>query len=170
MSPRTSGSCSQRAWPAASVEDASKDPDDPIYDAITGRRTRRGGGRSRACRRVKLVLTARAENYLHGRRDLADTIARLQAFQAAGADVLYAPGITDLEEIRADRRLPSTARSTCSRSPACRRSPSSATIGVRRVSVGSAFHLVALGAVVDAGRELLDDGHVRVLGPRRARA
>ena len=84
----------------ASVEDASKDPDAPIYDACTGRRTGRGGGRGRACRRREARAHRAGENYLHGRRDLDDTIARLQAFQAAGADVLYAPGITDLEEIR----------------------------------------------------------------------
>ena len=49
---------------------------------------------------ASLVLTARAENYLHERNDLADTIARLQAYQAAGADVLYAPGLTSLADIR----------------------------------------------------------------------
>ena len=49
---------------------------------------------------IRLVLTARAENYLHGRPDLADTIARLQAYQEAGADVLYAPGLTNLADIR----------------------------------------------------------------------
>ena len=106
---------------------------------------------------MKLVLTARAENYLHGRRDLDDTIARLLAFQAAGADVLYAPGITDLEEIRqvvaaVDRPVNVLAL------PGVPTIAELATIGVGRVSIGSAFHLVALGAVVDAGRELLDDG------------
>ena len=84
-------------------------------------------------------------------------IARLQAFQAAGADVLYAPGITDLEEIRqvvaaVDRPVNVLAL------PGAPTIAELATIGVGRVSVGSAFHLVAIGAVVDAGRELLDDG------------
>ena len=50
------------------------------------------------------MLTARAENFLHGRPDLDDTIARLQAFEAAGADVLYAPGLRELEAIRASAR------------------------------------------------------------------
>ena len=116
---------------------------------------------------MKLVLTARAENYLHGRRDLDDTIARLQAFQAAGADVLYAPGITDLEEIRqvvaaVDRPVNVLAL------PGVPTIAELATIGVGRVSVGSAFHLVAIGAVVD-GTRAARQRDVRVLGARRPR-
>ena len=84
----------------ASVEDASKDPDAPIYDVAPAVERVAAAAEVAHAGDVKFVLTARAENYLHGRRDLDDTIARLQAFQAAGADVLYAPGITDLEEIR----------------------------------------------------------------------
>lgn len=104
-----------------------------------------------------LVLTARAENYLRGHPDLADTIRRLQAFQEAGADVLYAPGLVDLSEIKAlvsavDRPVnvllvaggPSVGEL--------------ARAGVARISVGSAFHNVALGALARAGRQLLEDG------------
>jgi 2-methylisocitrate lyase-like PEP mutase family enzyme len=104
-----------------------------------------------------LVLTARAENYLHGRRDLDDTIARLQSFAGAGADVVYAPGITDLDDIRrlvaaVDRPVNVLAL------PGAPTVDELGAAGVKRVSVGSAFHLVALGSLVAAGRELLDTG------------
>jgi 2-methylisocitrate lyase-like PEP mutase family enzyme len=104
-----------------------------------------------------LVLTARAENHLRGNPDLADTIRRLQAYQEAGADVLYAPGLSRLEDIRAVVRsvdrpvnvlvwpgLPSVAEL--------------AEAGVARISVGGSFAMVALGAVTRAARELLDAG------------
>ena len=104
-----------------------------------------------------LVLTARAENYLHGRPDLADTIRRLQAYQEAGADVLYAPGLTSLADIAAvvtsvDRPVNVL---TLPQAPAV---PELAAAGVRRISVGSAFSNAALGALVCAARELLEQG------------
>ena len=83
-----------------SVEDFTGHPDDPIYDPslavarVAAAAEAAHGGPS------GLILTARAENYLHGRLDLADTISRLQAYQQVGADVLYAPGLTRLEDIR----------------------------------------------------------------------
>ncbi len=140
-----------------SVEDFSGRADAPIYDI--GLATDRIAAAADALHSgdARVVLTARADNYLHGRRDLADTISRLQAFQYAGADVLYAPGITDPGEIRSvvtavDRpvnvlALPGT--------PTVREL---GALGVKRVSVGSGFSLVAIGAVVEAARELLDDG------------
>ncbi|WAX57963.1 isocitrate lyase/phosphoenolpyruvate mutase family protein [Jatrophihabitans cynanchi] len=107
--------------------------------------------------RGHLVLTARAENHLRGQDDLADTISRLQAYQQAGADVLYAPGITDLGQIRSlvaelDRPVNVLAMSG---------GPSVAELaaaGVARVSVGSAFAFTAMGAVVEAARELQQQG------------
>ena len=83
-----------------SVEDFSRRPDDPIYD--TGLAAERVAAATEAAHvgPVHFVITARAENYVHGRRDLADTIARLQAYQEAGADVLFAPGLSDLEDVR----------------------------------------------------------------------
>jgi 2-methylisocitrate lyase-like PEP mutase family enzyme len=103
------------------------------------------------------VLTARAENYLHGRQDLADTIARLQAFQEVGADVLYAPGLVGLEDIRAvvsavDRPVNVLAL------PGGPPVSELAEAGVARISVGGAFAYVALGAVVDAAAELREQG------------
>jgi 2-methylisocitrate lyase-like PEP mutase family enzyme len=106
---------------------------------------------------VPFVLTARAENYLHGRPDLADTIARLQAYQEAGADVLYAPGLRSLEDIRqvireVDRPVNVLALKGA---PAV---PELAAAGVSRVSVGGSFAFAALGALVAAATELRDQG------------
>ncbi|HXS33738.1 MAG TPA: isocitrate lyase/phosphoenolpyruvate mutase family protein [Solirubrobacterales bacterium] len=105
----------------------------------------------------QLVLTARAENHLYGVTDLADTIARLQAYQEAGADVLYAPGLSQLEDIRqvvtsVDRPVNVLGR------PGAPSVAELDAVGVRRVSVGGAFAYAALGAVVEAARELLDEG------------
>ena len=140
-----------------SVEDATGDQDSPVYDA--GLAAERVQAAAEAAHRgpVRLVLTARAENYLYGRPDLADTIARLQAYQAAGADVLYAPGISDLEEIRqlvasVDRPVNVLAR------PGVPAVAELAEAGVRRVSVGGAFAFAALGALVEAATELRDAG------------
>jgi 2-methylisocitrate lyase-like PEP mutase family enzyme len=110
-----------------------------------------------AARDGGLVLTARAENYLHGNPDLGDTIARLQAYQEAGADVLYAPGLTRIEDIRTvvssvDRPVNVLAMSGV---------PSAAELaeaGVSRISVGGAFAFAVLGALVDAATELRDKG------------
>jgi 2-methylisocitrate lyase-like PEP mutase family enzyme len=105
----------------------------------------------------KVVLTARAENHLRGRPDLDDTIARLQAFQQAGADVLYAPALSDIDQIR-------TLVSSVDRPVNVLAMPDGPTVaelagaGVARVSVGHLFAFAALGAVVEASRELLDQG------------
>lgn len=140
-----------------SVEDFSGDPNAPIYDMALATARVRAAAEAAHRGPVRLVLTGRAENYLHGRPDLADTIARLQAYQEAGADVLYAPGLTDLDEIRevvtsVDRPVNVLAMRGC---------PSVAElapVGVRRISVGGALAFAALGAVVEAARELLDAG------------
>jgi len=106
---------------------------------------------------VRLVLTARAENYLRGNPDLRDTIARLQAYQEAGADVLYAPALDspdDLRELIASVERPVNV---LARAGAPSVSQLSA-LGVKRVSVGGAFAFAALGAVVGAAAELLSEG------------
>jgi 2-methylisocitrate lyase-like PEP mutase family enzyme len=107
--------------------------------------------------RERLVLTARAENHIHGREDLDDTIARLQAYEAAGADVLYAPGLTDLQEIA---RLVEAVRLPVNvlARPGGPNVAELASVGVRRVSVGGAFAFAALGAVVEAANELREAG------------
>ncbi len=104
-----------------------------------------------------VVVTARAENHLHGRDDLDDTIARLQAYQEAGADVLYAPGPTSAHEIGAivsavDRPLNVLAR------PGSPSVAELAQLGVSRISVGGSFAFAAIDALVSAAQELRDEG------------
>jgi 2-methylisocitrate lyase-like PEP mutase family enzyme len=140
-----------------SVEDFTRRPDEPIYDLGLARERVAAAAAAAQASPGPLVLTARAENYLHGRPDLADTIRRLQAYQEAGADVLYAPGLTSLADIRTvvssvDRPVNVLALAGA---PAV---PQLAAAGVRRVSVGSAFSNAALGAVVTAARELREQG------------
>jgi len=137
----------------ASVEDFARE----IYDI--GLATERVAAAAEAAHAGpgRLVLTARAENYLHGRPDLADTIARLQAYQEAGADVLYAPGLRRLEDIsqlvrEVDRPVNVLALEGVP--PVAEL----AEAGVSRISVGGAFAVAALGAVVAAATELREQG------------
>jgi 2-methylisocitrate lyase-like PEP mutase family enzyme len=153
----TMGLALEAGLAGCSVEDATGNPDAPIYGA--GLAVERVQAAAEAAHRgpVGLVLTARAENYLHGRPDLADTIARLQRYQEAGADVLYAPGLTSLEEIRqlvaaVDRPVNVLAL------PGAPPISELAAAGVARVSVGGAFAFAAVGAVVEAATELREAG------------
>lgn len=140
-----------------SIEDFTGQEGQPIYDIGLAAERVAAAAEAAHSGAVHLVLTARAENYLHGRPDLADTIARLQAYQAAGADVLYAPGLSSLADIRqvvtaVDRPVNVIARVGA---------PSVSELaeaGVSRVSVGGAFAYAALGALVDAATELRDHG------------
>jgi 2-methylisocitrate lyase-like PEP mutase family enzyme len=140
-----------------SIEDFTRRRDDPIYDIAAAAARIVAAAEAAHGSAGRLVLTARAENFLHGRADLADTIARLQAYQAAGADVLYAPGLIALDDIRtvvSSVDLPVNVLALPSVPPVAEL----AAIGVRRISVGSGFNLVALGATVEAARELLEEG------------
>jgi 2-methylisocitrate lyase-like PEP mutase family enzyme len=140
-----------------SVEDFTGDEDDPIYDiGLAAERVAAAAGAAHDGA-ARLVLTARAENYLYGREDLADTITRLQAYQAAGADVLYAPGLTSLADIRrlvaaVDRPVNVLAM------PGVPPVSDLAEAGVSRVSVGGAFAFAALAALAGAATELRDKG------------
>ncbi len=140
-----------------SVEDASGRPDAPIYHAAEAAERVAAAAEAAHAGPVHLVLTARAENHLHGRPDLADTIARLQAYQAAGADVLYAPGLRraqDIRDVLGAVDLPVNVLALPGVPPLAEL----AALGVRRVSVGGAFAFGALGAVVEAAEELLTAG------------
>jgi 2-methylisocitrate lyase-like PEP mutase family enzyme len=140
-----------------SVEDFGRRPDARIYDV--GLATERVAAAAEAAHAgpVHLVLTARAENHICGHPDLADTISRLQAYQEAGADVLFAPGVIDIDDVRqlvasVDRPvnvLPGPGAPTVAEL---------GEVGVRRISVGGAFAFAALAGVVDAARELCDQG------------
>jgi len=140
----------------ASIEDYTGDADAPIYEAdLATARVEAACDASHAG--AGLVLTARCENYLNGRRDLADTIARLQRYQEAGADVLYAPGLTDLEEIRTlVAALDAPVNVLCM--PGGPDVAQLASLGVARISVGSAFFNVAMGALAEAAREWREQG------------
>jgi 2-methylisocitrate lyase-like PEP mutase family enzyme len=104
-----------------------------------------------------MTLTARAENHLYGVDDLDDTIGRLVAYREAGADVLYAPGLVDLDEIRRVAEVVGAPVNVL----ASRAGPSVgdlAAVGVRRVSTGGALAFAAYGALAEAARELLERG------------
>jgi len=139
----------------ASVEDYSGDVEVPIYPADLA--TARVEAAADAARRAGLVLTARCENHLHGRSDLADTIGRLQSFQAAGADVVYAPGLRDAAQIRelvAAVDVPVNVLCV----PGGPNVAELAETGVARISVGSAFFNVAMNALAEAAREWREQG------------
>lgn len=142
-----------------SIEDTTGDRSNPIYDfELSVERVHAAVEVARALP-FPFMLTARAENHLHGRHDLDDTIRRLQAFEAAGADVLYAPGLRDLETI-------STVVSAVGKPVNVVMGMADpditvdqlASAGVRRISVGGAFSRIALAAVMNAAREMKEDG------------
>ena len=139
-----------------SIEDSTGVDGDPIYDL--GLATERVAAAVEAARALPddFVLTARAENFLHGRRDLPDTVARLLAFQEVGADVLYAPGISDINMMAelvasVDRPINALARPNWTVEQL-------ADVGVARISVGGAMAVAALGAAQKAAIEVRDFG------------
>lgn len=140
-----------------SVEDYTGNDDHPIYEPAHAADRVAAAAEAAHSGSVRLVLTARSENYLHNRPDLSDTIARLQAFQAAGADVLYAPGVTeaaDIQRIVESVDLPVNVLALPGVPPVAEL----AELGVARVSVGGGLSLVGLGAVAKAAGELLHAG------------
>jgi len=138
-----------------SVEDASGDDSRPIYEH--GHAVERVVAAVEAARSLPFAftLTVRAENFLHDRPDLGDTIKRLQAFAAAGADVLYAPGLTSLEQIRevcaavAPKPVNVLAGIKGQNFPAA---------GARRISLGGSLARAALGRLLQAAREMKENG------------
>ena len=140
-----------------SIEDFSGDADDPIYETAHAAERIAAAAAEAHSGPVQLVLTARAENYIRGRPDLADTIARLQAYQAAGADVVYAPGLSAVEDIRAVVDAVDVPVNVLAL-PGGPDVAGLAALGVARISVGGAFAFAALAGLVDAGRELIESG------------
>jgi 2-methylisocitrate lyase-like PEP mutase family enzyme len=146
-----------------SIEDATGDSARPIYEFQHS--VERIAAAVAAARALPFpfMLVARAENFLYGRPDLDDTIRRLQAFEAAGAEVLYAPGITKPEDIRtvcASVKKPVNIVMGLKGAP-----PLSvkelAALGVRRISIGSGFSRAAMTALLHAAREVRDHGTFR---------
>jgi 2-methylisocitrate lyase-like PEP mutase family enzyme len=143
-----------------SIEDATGEPSHPIYDFDLA--VERVAAAVEAARALPFpfMFVARAENYLHGRPDLDDTIRRLQAFEKAGAEVLYAPGLTRPEDIQAVCAAVSRPVNVLA---ALKGAPhlsvaDLAALGVRRISIGSALSRAALTAFVNASREIRESG------------
>jgi 2-methylisocitrate lyase-like PEP mutase family enzyme len=140
-----------------SIEDSTSQPGEPIYPLSQAVERIAAAVEAAAALPFPFTLTARAENYLHGRNDLDDTIARLQAFDKAGADVLYAPLLRDIEDIR-------TVCAAVSRPVNVLALPGGPSVevlaaaGVRRVSLGTGFVRTALGAFLRAAREVHEHG------------
>lgn len=149
-----------------SLEDFSGDEDKPIYDfSHAVERVAAAVEAARALRR-DFVFTARAENFLHGRPHLDDTIRRLQAFEKAGADVLYAPGLTDIAQVRtlcAALEKPVNVLAMPVFTMAAL-----AEAGARRISVGSKLTACAFGAVERAAKEMLEQGSFAFAGDAMA--
>jgi 2-methylisocitrate lyase-like PEP mutase family enzyme len=143
-----------------SVEDASGDDSRPIYDHTLA--VERVAAAVEAARALPFpfTLTARAENFLHGRRDLDDTIRRLQAFAAAGAEVLYAPGLPSLEAIKTvcAAVAPRPVNALAGIKGLAFTVAELEAAGVRRISLGGALARTALGALIAAAREMKDKG------------
>ncbi len=125
---------------------------DPVEAAVE-----RVGAAAESAHRFGLVLTARAENHLYGMDDLDDTIARLRAYQAAGADVVYAPGLSRLSHIEQVVRAVATPVNVLLL-PGGPSVAELAAVGVRRVSTGGALAWAAYGALRTAATELRDAG------------
>ena len=142
-----------------SIEDATGDPQHPIYDfALAVERVQAAVETGRSLP-VPFVLTARAENLLHGRLDLDDTIRRLQAFEKAGADVLYAPGLRDIPTIRTVvRAVGKPLNVVMSAADPAITQAQLAEAGVKRISVGGALSRLALAAFLKGAREMKDAG------------
>lgn len=142
-----------------SIEDATGQKEHPIYDFSLS--VERIAAAVESARKLPFpfVLVARVENFLHGKPDLDDTIRRLQAYEAAGADVLFAPGLPDAAAIRA---VCSAVTKPVNVVMGLRGYPYTmeqlTALGVKRVSLGSSLSRAALSGLINAAREIIDDG------------
>jgi 2-methylisocitrate lyase-like PEP mutase family enzyme len=142
-----------------SIEDASGNPEQPIYEMQHA--VSRVAAAAQAVRALPFpfVLVGRAENYLHGRPDLDDTIARLRAYETAGADVLFAPGLPDLEAIRSVLAAVSKPLNVIAGLKGSSYTLAElGDIGVRRVSLGSSLARASMAAFVRAAEEVREKG------------
>ena len=144
----------------ASIEDATGNPADPIYSFELAVERVKAAAEAARSLSFPFSLTARAENYLHGRADLGDTIRRLEAFAEAGADVLFAPGLTTAEEIGAVVRAvaPKPVNVIMGLSKGTLTLDELGALGVRRISLGSSLARAAYGAFLHAAEEVRRHG------------
>ena len=144
-----------------SIEDASWDPAKPIYDFNHAVERVRAAVEMARSLPVPFMLTARAENLIRGRPDIDDTIKRLRAFAAAGADVLYAPGLPDLASMKHGgvvRGLQAAERRHERRRPGAHGGGPGEAVGVKRISVGGALSRLALAAFIEGARQMKEGG------------
>jgi 2-methylisocitrate lyase-like PEP mutase family enzyme len=143
-----------------SIEDNTGNPSDPIYDFDLSLERVKAAVKAARSLPLPFILTARAENLIYGRIDMKDTLRRLEAFAEAGADVLFAPGLTTKEEIIA-------AVKTVSPKPLNvvmgLRGPTFTVnelgeMGVKRISIGSSLARAAYGGFYDAAKEIHEKG------------
>jgi 2-methylisocitrate lyase-like PEP mutase family enzyme len=142
-----------------SIEDFTGDRSDPIHSIEKAADRIHAAAEAAKKLPFKFMLCARAENYLHGKQDLADTIKRMQAYQEAGADVLFAPGLNTSEEVREMCR-------SIDRPFNIVKGPRKETLtveqvgalGVKRISTGGMMHAVAMNAMIAAAKEMSGPG------------
>ena len=142
-----------------SIEDFTGDRSNPIHSIEVAAERIRAAAEAAKKLPFKFMLCARAENYLHGRQDLGDTIKRMQAYQEAGADVLFAPGLNTADEVRQmcrsiDRpfnivRGPRKEMMTVAQV---------GELGVKRISLGGMMHAAATSAMIGAAKEIAESG------------
>jgi len=142
-----------------SIEDATGDPDRPLFDLVQA--TERVAAAAEAARSLSFpfVLTARSENFFRGDPDLDDTIRRLQAFEKAGADVLFAPGLPDLASVRAV--CAAVSKPVNFMAGIKGRSFTVAELeaaGVKRISLATSLYRAAMTGLLDAAREVKERG------------
>lgn len=142
-----------------SIEDATGDAQRPIYDfELAVERVHAAAEMARSLP-FHFTLTARAENFLHGRRDLDDTIRRLRAFENAGADVVYAPGLRDLATIATvASSVTKPLNVVMSAADPALTAAQLAKAGVKRISIGGALSRLALASVLKAAHEMKQQG------------
>ncbi|HEX4446040.1 MAG TPA: isocitrate lyase/phosphoenolpyruvate mutase family protein [Polyangiaceae bacterium] len=141
-----------------SIEDYTGRTDEPLYAIAHAADRVRAAAETARGLGFPFTVTARAENFLRGRPDLGDTIRRLQAYQEAGADVLYAPSLS-AEDIGTVVRAVDRPVNVLANSGGQKLSVAElAALGVRRVSIGGLLAVVAYGALMNAARELLEHG------------
>ena len=142
-----------------SIEDASGDSDKPIYDIDhAADRVAAAVAAARALP-FPFTLTARTENFLRGRPDLDDTIKRLQAFERAGADVLFAPGLPNLAAVRAVCAAVAKPVNFMIGMPGCAFSVAELqAAGVRRISLATSLYRAAMAGMMAAAREVKEHG------------
>ena len=142
-----------------SIEDATGDPSQPIYDMDHAAMRIEAAAAAASGLPFKFTLTARSENFVRGISDLDDTIARLQAFEAAGADVLMAPGLPDLDAVKRVCSSVSKPVNFMAGIPGCSFSVSDlAQAGVKRVSLATSLYAYAMAAALEAAKEISEQG------------